>query len=124
MRDDAEDLRTVPLAGIGSCLRIDVAEHGTAAAVLLSGDLDLDSAPRLRATLDRLVARGDRDVVVDVHELHFCGAVGLGILVATAQGLPPGGALTLLGATGMLRRLLHITGVDEVVRVEPAAVSR
>lgn len=124
VRDDTEDIVTAPPGSAGSFLHVDVVEHGTAAVVLLSGDLDLDSAPRLRAALDRVVAHGDHDVVVDVRELHFCGAVGLGLLVAAAQELPAGGLLTLVGASGMLRRLLHVTGVDRIVRVEPAAVSR
>jgi anti-anti-sigma factor len=122
MQDDAGTI--APATGVGSSLQVDASEHDAVAVVLLSGDLDLDSAPQLRDALDRLVVRGCRDVVVDVSRLHFCGAVGLGILVATAQGLPSGGGLTLVGATGMLRRLLHVTGVDEVVRVEPVAVSR
>jgi anti-sigma B factor antagonist len=126
MRDDAEG-RAGPdtaVSAAGSCLRIDLVQHDTTAVVFLAGELDLDSAPRLRAALERLVARGDRDIVVDVAGLRFCGAIGMGILVTTAQNLPSGGLLTLTGAAGMLRRLLHVTGVDEVVRLEPAAVSR
>lgn len=122
MHDDVGSTATT--TGAGSFLQIDVAGHEAVAVVLLAGDLDLDSAPRLRVTLNGLIARGDRDVVVDVSDLHFCGAIGLGILVAAAHDLPSGGALTLVGATGMLRRLLHVTGVDELVRVEPATVSR
>lgn len=124
MHSDPEGSRTALPTGVRSWLDIDLAEHDAAAVVLLAGDLDLDSAPRLRAALSGLVGRGDRDVVIDVSELHFCGAVGLGILIATAQDLPPGSVLRVVGATGMLRRLLRVTGVDEVVRVEPAAISR
>lgn len=122
MQDDAGS--TAPATSAGSLLHVDATEHDGVAVVLLAGDLDLDSAPQLRDALDRLVVLGCRDVVVDVGLLHFCGAVGLGILVATARGLPSGGVLTLVGATGMLRRLLRVTGVDDIVRVESAVVSR
>ncbi len=87
MRDDTEDLATAPPAGVGSFLHVDVAEHGTAAVVLLSGDLDLDSAPRLRAALDRVVAHGDHEVAVDVRERPVPGHDDGGLQLAHDEHL-------------------------------------
>ncbi|MDQ4009668.1 MAG: STAS domain-containing protein [Actinomycetota bacterium] len=87
--------------------------------VRLFGPLDLVSAPRLRATLDRLRHDGSRHIVLDLAGLDFVGAIGLGVLVDADQALRAvGGTLMLVNPSRMMRRLLALTELDAVLTVQ------
>jgi anti-sigma B factor antagonist len=99
-------------------LGLDVHRSGAVAVISARGDLDLASAPRLRAVaLDELLA-GCRRLVLDLRELEFVDSVGLGMIVAVlkrARGL--GGDLALVVGTERIRRPLELTGIARVVEV-------
>lgn len=80
--------------------------------VAVTGELDVDSATRLRAELSRVLARGTTTVVVDLSRVTFCDSVGLAALVAAWKRLPPGGALRLAGCGTQLRIILAATGLN------------
>jgi anti-anti-sigma factor len=85
----------------------------------LSGELDVTGIDELWTTLDGLVDAGGRLVRVDLAELDFLDAAGLGILVRAHRRLSAvGGRLVLTGVRPAQRRLLEITGLDRVLAVE------
>lgn len=87
-------------------------EHHT--EVLLSGEMDLLSAPPLRARLCALVA--ERPVVIDVSGVSFFDAEGLRIVAATARcGLRSGTGLALVGMRPFAARMFRILRMDEEV---------
>lgn len=94
-------------------------------AVLLdvSGEIDLHTAPTLRAALEPAVdAAGDSHpaVVVDLSGVAFIDSTGLGELVGAHKALVEKGArLHLAASNERVRRLLSITGLDEVLDVHP-----
>lgn len=94
--------------------------------VVLRGELDLDTLDEagtaLRSALDE---PGDGDLLVDVSELRFVGACGLGLLAGTAAELRPRGRrLCLVGASRDLLRLVHVTALDEVLAVDGEGLER
>ncbi|MFG2167347.1 STAS domain-containing protein [Micromonospora chersina] len=99
---------------------------GGPARLRLAGELDLSTAPELTAAIDRLVAEGHRELLLDLTELTFCDSTGIAAFVrgdnlATAAG----GWLRITGATGRVARVLAMTGLDDVLRygadtVDPA----
>lgn len=90
------------------------------ALVKISGELDLLTAPVLTKLLAEAIATGATDVVVDMALVPFCDAIGIGVLVEASNKLRAiGGQLSVRAAPLRLRRLLAITGLTEVLNVEP-----
>lgn len=85
------------------------------AVVELAGDLDLATAPELTTHLRELTREGLAHLVLDMRGVTFLASPGVTTLVtalAEAQNLD---RVHLLGVadTPVVRRILHITGVDE-----------
>ncbi|MDO3686289.1 STAS domain-containing protein [Micromonospora sp. C28ISP2-4] len=82
----------------------------------LAGELDLGTAGELNSTIDRLVADGHRQLLLDLTELTFCDSSGIGAFVRGDNLVAPdGGWLRLTGATGRVARVLQVTGLAEVL---------
>jgi anti-sigma B factor antagonist len=58
-----------------------VSEAGAVVTVTIRGELDLATAPRLDAELDRLPGEGIERVIVDLRELVFLDSTGLEAIV-------------------------------------------
>jgi anti-sigma B factor antagonist len=99
-----------------------VALEDGAAVVALHGELDGMSSAELRSTLGLLgVVFGA--VVVDLSNLVFCDSQGLCVLRDTHERLlATRGRLTLRQPPRLLRRMLGITGLDNVLNIEPDVV--
>ena len=81
--------------------------------VHVSGQLDAYTAARLRDSLAGLISAGARHVVVDLADVSFMGASGLGVLVATGKRLRrDDGKLVLRSAPPSVQRMIEITGLD------------
>jgi len=86
----------------------------------LEGELDLVSAPVLANTLEAQVATGRIFIDLDLAQLRFCDATGLGVLAkAHVRCKEAGGRLLLRYPSRVLRRLLNITGLDDALSIEP-----
>ncbi|WP_214404132.1 STAS domain-containing protein [Pseudonocardia lacus] len=85
----------------------------------LSGELDISSIAQLWDALSALCGEGYRYVVLDLSELDFLDAAGLGVLVRADRLFREAGAtLALTGLRPSQQRLLEITGLDRALRVE------
>jgi anti-anti-sigma factor len=82
--------------------------------VLLSGEMDLLSAPSVRERLWELVS--ERPLVVDVSGVSFFDAEGLRIVAATARrGLECGTGLALVGMRPFAEKMFRILRMHEEV---------
>jgi anti-anti-sigma factor len=82
------------------------------ARVQLAGELDVNTAPLVADQLTRLVAEGVTSVVVDVANLTFVDSTGLRAILAGREKLQAEGAsLVLEGASGVVERVLDMTGL-------------
>jgi len=78
----------------------------------LCGELDIFTAPVLRAQLAELAARGQRQLVFDLTPLLFIDAYGVRVLLAAAaQARERGGWVRLIGVRSRMRRGLLIRRV-------------
>ena len=89
--------------------------------VLVRGEVDIDTAPRLRAVLGTAVD-GGVPVVVDLGGVTFMDSAGFGLLAAAQR------EVTAAGTTMRLTRvpprvvgLLGLLGLDTVLTIEPEA---
>ena len=87
--------------------------------VVVEGELDAGTAPRLGAALHSLVDEGATLITVDCSGLAFLDSQGLGVLVAASRRLrDAGGALHLRSAGTQLCRVLRLTRLDQVFVLE------
>lgn len=78
----------------------------------LRGELDVESAPRVRAELAAAIESGATAVMVDLRNVTFLDSSGLSALVECGQALSArGGSLYLEGASGAVRQVLEITAL-------------
>lgn len=96
-------------------LEIDLRPVEAAVVVELDGELDLASAPDLRARLLELVNKRPELVVLDLSKLSFVDSTGISLFVVAHQRFAESGIpFRLAGATPAVRRLLEITKLDEL----------
>lgn len=99
----------------------DVCLHGPCVVVSLRGELDPDALPEADDLLAQASTMATGDVWVEVGELSFISAGGLGALAALAARLAPrGGRVRLVGVSPMLRRLLDLTELTPHVEIQSA----
>ncbi|MDH2429979.1 STAS domain-containing protein [Sphaerisporangium sp. TRM90804] len=86
--------------------------------------LDGGTVAQLRPLLHEAVDAGDGDLVVDLSELELIDAAGLGVLVGThRRALRAERRLVLRGVPPRVMRLLAVTRLHRVIRVEPHAAA-
>jgi anti-sigma B factor antagonist len=89
------------------------------ARLLLVGELDLATAPRLARLLGSLLDEGYRQVDLDLTRLTLLAAAGLTVFAEAAAGfLQSGGRLRLVAVPPRSHRILGITGLDTVLDVK------
>jgi anti-anti-sigma factor len=99
---------------------------GPDTVVLVAGEVDVATAPELGAILDGVINRHRQNVVLDLSQCVFLDASGLGIMVRAVNQLRlrfSEGTLTIRSSSLMVRRILRVTGVDQLVIVEAPAVN-
>jgi anti-sigma B factor antagonist len=88
--------------------------------VALAGELDIEPAADLRLLFDTLVEDRQVNVLVDLHLLTFCDSVGLSALIHGFHACrSAGGSFRLTGETGLVSRLLRVTGVGGALLDHP-----
>jgi anti-anti-sigma factor len=99
---------------VQSQFRVEVRSEGSAAVIVVSGELDLASGPALENELARVSASGAELVVLDLRELQFMDSTGLSILVkANQRAVEEGRRFGLVRGSPQVQRLLDLTGVAE-----------
>ncbi|WP_369133677.1 STAS domain-containing protein [Modestobacter sp. I12A-02662] len=101
----------IPTTSASSALAVTV--DWPRGVVLLSGELDRDSAHHLLDALEALAVTGHRELGVDAADVTFCDAGGLRALVVGRRLLQAGGRdLRVLRASRCVGRLLALAGLD------------
>jgi anti-sigma B factor antagonist len=87
----------------------------------LRGDIDLASAPMVRAQIGQLTSRPPAFVVLDVTGLEFIDSTGLGVFVGALRRVRDhDGDLRIAGAKPSIERVFAVTGLDRVFRLFPS----
>ena len=97
-----------------SHFRVEVQNHGRAAIITVSGELDLASSPALQEELDRLAASDSELLIIDLRALDFMDSTGLSVLVRAHQrSEEQGRQLAMVKGPQQVQRLLSLTGVGD-----------
>ncbi len=82
------------------------------------GEVDLHTAPELRAELVQLIEGGARTVVVDFSGASFLDSTTLGVLLGAIRRLQPlGGELLVVCGNRSLRKIFEITQLEQIMHV-------
>ena len=110
--DMSESARTLETSEV---FRVDVDHEPYVTVVTVTGDVDLHSAPLLRARLAALAEAHVDHVVLDLSDATFLDSMALGVMLAAQKRLiADRGRLDLVVPTAEIRRIFEITMLDQV----------
>jgi anti-anti-sigma factor len=84
--------------------------------VTVSGELDMSNADVLKARLELVTAASPARVIFDLRDLRFMDSAGIAVLLTAAETV---GAVTLRAPSQAVRRVVELTGLTEVLAIEP-----
>jgi anti-sigma B factor antagonist len=92
------------------------------AAVVVGGELDYETSPRLRAHLAHAIKAGGRHLIVDLSAVSFVDSTAIGVLVGAVGKLEEigGGSLAVVCARENVLRIFQITGLDNMIPLYPS----
>ena len=83
------------------------------------GEVDLLTAPALGDLLSALMNRGQTEIVLDLANVEFMDAAGLGVIAVVSSRLrSAGGTFSIRSPSPMIRRLLDISAMDSLLEHE------
>jgi anti-sigma B factor antagonist len=90
--------------------------NATATVVHITGDIDLNTSPALRAALSpALQSPVSRTVIFDLSAVSFIDSAGLAVLISVAED---GRTVLLRHPSDLLVRVIEATGLSETLPVE------
>jgi anti-sigma B factor antagonist len=82
------------------------------ALIVVDGELDLCTAPKLEKALEEGIEKGAQRLVVDLSAVPFIDSSGLGALISGLKRLRPrGGSLDLVCSRANVVRTFKVTGL-------------
>ncbi len=86
--------------------------------LVVKGEVDVYTAPRLRERLVELVSQGKLQVIVDLEGVDFLDSTGLGVLVGGLKRLRSNdGDLGLVCTQSRILKVFEITGLTKVFAI-------
>ena len=97
---------------------------GDRTVVVVGGEIDVYTAPKLREQLIDLVSSGQYHLVVDMEGVEFLDSTGLGVLVGGLKRVRThDGSLSLVCTQERLLKIFRITGLTKVFEIHPDVAS-
>lgn len=88
---------------------------GTLGLVVLTGEVDIYTAPRFKECMVGLLDAGVDRLVIDLSGVTFIDSTALGVLIGGVRRVHGGsGGMTLVVTSSPVERVLSITGLDRV----------
>ena len=110
--DNAGQLKLVTTS-----LSDDASPSGRGFRVVIRGDVDMETAPKLAKVLEDLIEEGVSLVVLDASGVGFLDSSGLrAIVIANSKMTDFGGRLLIEGMSGAVQRVLEVSGLIEQYR--------
>ena len=95
---------------------------GDRTVVVVGGEIDVYTAPKLREQLIDLVSSGQYHLVVDMEGVEFLDSTGLGVLVGGLKKVRAhNGSLQLICNQDRLLKIFRITGLAKVFQIHASA---
>ena len=86
--------------------------------VAVRGEIDLFTAPELKATLTDAIEEGKTRIVVDLSETTFLDSTALGVLIGAIKRLRSrDGRMTIVNTDQNIAKTFEITGLDQIFTI-------
>jgi anti-sigma B factor antagonist len=86
-----------------------------------AGEIDLRTAPRLGVELLEALARGSRNLIVDMADVRLIDSTGIGVLLSAQRRFRAlGGQLVVANVCDHVTTVLAITGVGRALNLQPS----
>ncbi len=90
-------------------------ERGRAVVLEPDADISWRTQPELKNALDELATHGRRHIIIDLTRVREISGYGLGLLASRCARLRrQHGDIRLANASAPVKRLLHVTNLDEL----------
>ena len=100
---------------------LDARQKGKILDVAIHGELDVATTPQLCDEVERALANGVTEVLIDCRDLQFLDSTGVGALLdLLGQLRERGGVLILFGPMGPVAQTLEVTGLEREFHVVAA----
>ena len=88
----------------------------------LKGEIDLHVSPSLTASLNEMIEKKPKRVVVDLSDVSYIDSAGLAALIQAMQKVEGyGGKFMLAGLQETVRSIFEISRLDQVFQIFPDA---
>src|SRR6266540_3092990 len=99
-------------------LEVETQTRGDASVLVLRGEIDVYTAPRLRQTIVDLVDGGATRIVVDMEKVDFLDSTGLGVLVEGLKRIKNReGSLAIVATQDKILKIFDITGLNKAFAI-------
>lgn len=100
-------------------LEVEVVERESTAVVLLAGEIDAYTAPKLKDALLPLVRREGFVTEVNLERVNYMDSTGLGVFInALKSSKEFDSQLKLVQLQERVMRLFEITGLDSIITID------
>jgi anti-anti-sigma factor len=100
--------------GAGGGIELSEGEPGHYTAIL-TGELDIQSVDRLNGSVEKLLTLSVTQLDFDLSDLAFMDSSGLALLLRMTNQFGPA---EVRGARPLIRRVIEVSGLTEVLRLE------
>jgi anti-sigma B factor antagonist len=100
-------------------MEIDVQEYKRVAIVEISGRIDSASSAELEASLQSLIDKGKRNLVLDMAKVEFLSSSGLRVIVNAYKACKEIGQLCVAQPSERAASSLSIAGIDSLFAIHP-----
>ena len=88
--------------------------------VEVAGEIDLFTAPELKAAISEGLDAGSEKVVIDLTKTTFLDSTALGVLIGTVKRLRDNdGSMTIVNSDQNIAKTFEITGLDQILQIYP-----
>jgi anti-sigma B factor antagonist len=99
-------------------LKVTTWSQGEHTVLLVAGEIDLYTAPKLQSELSSALNQRPARLIVDMSGVEFCDSTGINVLLAAHRtARERGSEFQLAGPGSATRKVLQVTGLESVFTV-------
>jgi len=101
-------------------MQVNQAEKNGVLVFYMSGEIDINTAPQVKKTFDRVIANKSEKVILNFKDVTYIDSSGLATLVEILKGLRSyGGKLKLSNLSTKVKNLFEITKLEKLFDIVP-----
>jgi anti-sigma B factor antagonist len=103
---------------VNSEFSVEERNQGSAWVLAVTGELDLQTSPKVEESLDRVWDAGAELVILDLRRIEFMDSTGVRVLLGAHQrAVDTGRRFALVRGADQVERVLTLTGVRDLLTV-------